>query len=154
MKPARLRSRHRPPIPERGRLVEGPAGRASADSAKVQMNGAQLWPRGNVTRHHEPKPRCRPAEEVVSGFHRFTPPDALVRDHERWQVSWLADPCLAPPSRLPSGIIGARLAAYSCGGSHGIGPMPPRRRASPCSLLIPEGNHRGYDARGKFYPSI
>jgi hypothetical protein len=39
---------------------------------------------------------------------------------------------------LPSGVIGARLAAYSCGGSHGIG-----GKAAPCSLLIPEGNHHG-----------
>jgi hypothetical protein len=31
-----------------------------------------------------------------------------------------AGPCLAPPSRLPSGVIGARLAAYSCGGSQGF----------------------------------
>ena len=38
----------------------------------------------------------------------------------------------------PSGMNGARLAAYSCGGSRGFG-----RRPSPRSLLIPEGNHRG-----------
>jgi len=57
----------------------------------------------------------------MPGPHRFTPPDVLVRDHERWQVSWLADLCLAPPSQLPSGVIGARLTAYSCGGSRGIG---------------------------------
>lgn len=33
-------------------------------------------------------------------------------------------------------MIGARLAADSCGGSHGFG-----KGAAPCSLLIPEGNH-------------
>ena len=81
-----------------------------------------------------------PSEEIERKQER-TLPDALVRDHERWQVSWLADPCLAPPSQLPSGVIGARLAAYSCGGSHGIGlafrrqrptvfPFDPRREPS------------------------
>jgi hypothetical protein len=38
-------------------------------------------------------------------------------------------------------VIGARLAAYSCGGSRGIG-----EQAAPRSLLIPEGNHPAQDA--------
>ena len=39
-----------------------------------------------------------------------------------WQVSWLADRRLWPPSRggIPSGANDRRLAAYSCGGSRGI----------------------------------
>jgi hypothetical protein len=44
------------------------------------------------------------------------------------------------PSRpkASSGFSGARLAAYSCGGSRSFGLAPSLR-----SLLIPEGNHRG-----------
>jgi hypothetical protein len=38
--------------------------------------------------------------------------------------------------------LGVRLAAYSCGGSHGLGPLG---FSAPCSLLssrsIPSGNH-------------
>ena len=119
------------------------ARRDPCDSPKLRMDGTRLWPRSNVTRHHEPKPRCRLSRAAAPGPHRCTPPDVLVRDHGRWQVSWLAGLCLAPPSRLPSGVIGARLAAYSCGGSHGIGvarceddgltvfPFDPRREPSP-----------------------
>ena len=49
-----------------------------------------------------------------------------------------------PVHRLPrpSGPVadGERLAAYSCGGSRGIGAS-----SSPHSLLIPEGNRRDHD---------
>jgi hypothetical protein len=41
----------------------------------------------------------------------------------RWQVSWLAGPRLiADLPGFPVVTIGSRLAAYSCGGSHGFGP--------------------------------
>src|SRR5262249_59664089 len=51
----------------------------------------------------------------------------------RWQVSWLAGQYLR--SSLPSFPVADaddRLAAYSCGGSHGFG-----QQADPCSLLPP-----------------
>jgi len=53
----------------------------------------------------------------------------------------------APPSQAVTGPVAfdAKLAAYSCGGSRGIGrKIPP----APRSLLIPEGNRHG-NARGK-----
>ena len=90
-----------------------------------------------MTRHHEPKPSNRPRARATSSPHRCTPPSVFVHDHDRRQVSWLTGRRLAPPSRLPSGLDGVRLAAYSCGGSRGIGTSP-----SPRSLLIPEGNRR------------
>ena len=48
-------------------------------------------------------------------------------------------------------MSGVRLTAYSCGGSHGIG-----LSASPCSLLIPEGNHRreAYESGSRATPHI
>src|SRR3546814_17281854 len=48
------------------------------------------------------------------------PYTTLFRSQCRRQVSWLADRCPRPPSRLPSGVIGRGLPAYSCEGSHGI----------------------------------
>jgi hypothetical protein len=54
----------------------------------------------------------------------------------RWQVSWLAARSLPAPSRPKGQWLGAdELAAYSCGGSHGLGSAfgPPSRR--PCSLF-------------------
>ena len=78
-----------------------------------------------ASRQRDTSPRTKdqmpPQPRSDARSHRSDPPDVLVRDHERWQVSWLADPCLAPPSQLPSGVNGARLTAYSCGGSRGIG---------------------------------
>src|SRR5690606_1036734 len=38
------------------------------------------------------------------------------------QVSWLPDRRRAPPSRLPSGVVGTRLPGHSCGGSAGLPP--------------------------------
>jgi hypothetical protein len=67
-----------------------------------------------------------------------TPPSALARDRCWWQISWLAGRCLRPPSREfenPSGEIGRRLTAYSCGGSRGF----ERMTLAPRSLLIPTG---------------
>src|SRR3984893_11484424 len=96
-------------------------------------------------------------KEAAPGLHRCTPPDVLVRDHDRWQVSWLAGPCVAPPSRLPSGVIGARLTAHSCGGSHGIGPasskgdgltvFPFDPRREPSTMMMPGRTAAGQGAR-------
>jgi hypothetical protein len=51
---------------------------------------------------------------------------------------------------LPSGVIGARLAAYSCGGNHGVGPsffegggltvFPFDPRREPSTIIIPALN--------------
>lgn len=67
---------------------------------------------------------------------RCTPPGAFARDHEQRQVSWLAGHGFQNrlPGRVAQWLIGLKLAAYSCGGSRGIGreartafPFDPRR---------------------------
>jgi hypothetical protein len=71
-----------------------------------------------------------------------TPPNAFARDHGWWQVSWLAGRRLGPPSqgqRVPSGIHGLWLAAYSCGGSCGIASVTDAYRIP---FDVPCGHHR------------
>jgi hypothetical protein len=88
---------------------------------------------------HSPSPRTR-RRGVASVDHRVellelsivTPSGrpAGLADCTRWQVSWLADPCLAPtfpadPEGSSSGPdlavpSGVRPSAYSCGGSRGF----------------------------------
>ena len=46
--------------------------------------------------HNAPSARPRPP--------RCTPPDAIARDHERWQVSWLTGRRLGPPSQGDSPV--------------------------------------------------
>ena len=65
-------------------------------------------PRDNVTRHHEPKLRQWPHGSRALNLHRCTPPNVFARDHDRWQVSWLAGPCLTPSSRFPSDMLASR----------------------------------------------
>src|SRR5262249_46163604 len=78
--------------------------------------------------------------------HRNTPSNALARDYDWWQMSWLAGRRCRPPSqerlRVPSGLIGRQLSAYSCGGSRGIGRASNARTAFPFD--VPCGNHHLY----------
>lgn len=54
----------------------------------------------------------------------------------RWQVSWLTALLRLQPGLpgFPVARIGGRLAAYSCGDSHGLDPVI---RFAPRSLLLP-----------------
>jgi hypothetical protein len=75
---------------------------------------------------------------------RHTPSGQLVR----WQVSWLAGPCAILPSQ-PCRPVAFRilLAAYSCGGSHGLDP-----KISPCSLFTPRLSTRGPSVSHPSFP--
>jgi hypothetical protein len=86
------------------------------------------------TRHRDR--RLRSAVAPWRNAHRLsrrvrTPRPTRSRvTHCRWQISWLAGRRFRPPSqeyaRVPSGKNGQKLAAYSCGGSRGIGRMNTR----------------------------
>ncbi len=73
--------------------------------------------------------------------HRNTPPDALARDHGRWQVSWLAGRCLDRSSQglsPPVTLFGPRspLTVAGAAAALRVGPDEIPTRA-PHSLLIP-----------------
>ena len=79
--------------------------------------------------------------------HRSTPPDAFARDHDRWQVSWLAGRHLGPPSQRSEGLqwhswplarrLQLRGQLRNCGSDEPIGHAHRIPLASPC------GHHQG-----------
>jgi len=98
-----------------------------------------------VTRERWKSALSRSARAPSQSPHRASPPDVPARDHGDGRSPGSR---VAALRRLPSGLYGrqwhdgARLTAYSCGGSRSLGPEPSLR-----SLLIPEGNHRANCAR-------
>ncbi len=120
----------RPPAPDSS--CPAPCGSESACGPAI--SGAF------VNRGTSPRRKARSCRQARLDPHRSDPPDVPARDHGRWQVSWLAAPRRAPPSRLPSGSLALGSPPTVAGAATVL-----RRRRAPCSLSIPEGNHRRND---------
>ncbi len=93
-------------------------------------------------------PRRIRSPNVAGSLASVVPARILGAAALRRQVSWLAGRRLAPTFPVSQwSVNGVRLAAYSCGGSHGLGPfwvVP-----IPCSLLIPWISSVGEPSPGK-----
>ena len=74
--------------------------------------------------------RCRSTSAAANACRRGTPPGCVAN---RRQVSWLAGRRPSPPSRVDPVAAWQGLAAYSCGGSCGMGTDPVPHRI-PCWL--------------------
>jgi hypothetical protein len=93
-----------------------------------------------ITRHAEIR-----VEPSQGPFHRDTPPDVSARDHERWQVSWLAGRRLEPPSQVSpvaywlrsSPLTVAGAAAASLVGEFTAFPFDPFREPSRTGNPVP-----------------
>lgn len=72
-----------------------------------------------------------------------------VRSTRAMQVSWLAGPCAILPSQPWPVAFRILLAAYSCGGSHGLDP-----KISPCSLFTPRLSAWGPSVSHPNFPPI
>ena len=100
------------------RLTDGPAGDAHIDGRRVGRGRAICHAR-LIARTHPRRSDMRHGVQRVNDRYRGTPPGQ--RPHRR-QVSWLAARRPLPPSRVnPVASDWHGLAAYSCGGSCGLG---------------------------------
>ena len=111
--PLPLRRRTEPKL-RRARGRQGASGLTVRKRKAVIRTGPL---RGNVTRHREPKPLLT---ESRNDPHWCTPPNVPARDHVDGRSPGSRVTAL---HRLPGCpvAVGARLSAYSCGGSRGVG---------------------------------
>ena len=84
----------------------------------------------HISVHPRPSPMAVAAAEASAPT---THPGRRM-DDARWQVSWLAGLCAASAFPVSQWHDEAALAAYSCGGSRGLGEF-----SKPRSLLAPYG---------------
>src|SRR5579875_3829690 len=99
------------------------SGKKTRLTAALALNKDMVWPRGNVTRHREPKfsPLPHPRQLLIPiGAPR--PMCSRVTTAMAGLLARGSLPCAAFP--VSQWHIGARLAAYSCGGSCGFGLHP------------------------------
>jgi len=78
-------------------------------------------PRSNVTRHCKPKPSC--CQKAASWSPSRHPAQCVRAWPRRWQVSWLAGRCFAPPSRFPSGTLALSSPLTVAGAAAASGPF-------------------------------